>query len=280
MTSSSHSGAPMRPVRRDEVRATSPDHLGAPISPDEMMSTGPTRSRGVAAPTPDGINLIESTIRGSEQSLTPEDMAKTAREAFGVPEPDNLPIKLNQELAKDAELAERYSAAAHGSPRDWAAIQKAGGELLIHHLTKPKPAAPTFQASTRQVLLEFPQKIRRARREEWELSVQIERLHLELKLLEANLSGAVAAEDRAASGKEKPWGNAEARDAEARRRLMEHPGAQGLRQQIDETRRRQKAVEAGIECWERMFRAADTIEKVDAVSSRTAVFFDLSEEGI
>lgn len=139
------------------------------------------------------------------------------------------------------------------------------------------PPVPTFQASTRTVLLEFPGRIRRARRELWECKAQVERLQLEHRLLEAKHGLDVAAEKLAETGKAR-YSNAEARENEVRQRMSEDEGARSLRKQLDETRARIDAIEGAIECWARMFKAADTIEKVDAVTSRTAVFFDLGGE--
>lgn len=138
----------------------------------------------------------------------------------------------------------------------------------------PRPT-PTFQASTRQALLEFPGRIRRARREEWELRTQIDRLNLEAKLEEAKVAGAVARETKE-DGKPR-FSNQDARDAETRARLVEHTPIRELRHQIDEARRRLAAIEASIECWTSMTRNARVLE---LASSKAAAVFDLGEDGI
>lgn len=160
------------------------------------------------------------------------------------------------------------------------------GDLLAKDLNPnlrwaaTKPPTPTFQASTRDVLIEFPGKVRRARAEEWGLRTQIERLQFEAKLEEAKVAGSVAREVTTdpATGKEKArYSNQDARDAETRARLVEHEPVRALRLQLDETRRRLAAVEASVECFRDMQRNARVLELAEA---KAAAVFDVTEEGL
>ena len=110
------------------------------------------------------------------------------------------------------------------------------------------------QLSLPQILMEAPGRIRKARQDLFEGRVAVDRLRLEVKLLEARHLSQVSAAT-GADGK-KLHTNAESREAAVRDRMSEDPGALDLKRQVDERVTLNAKVEAYIEYWEDLQRSA------------------------